>query len=53
MPYPSEFGDETEKASEENPLANKAIIIQFVKSPISVNPGMVSISFCPWRFSLS
>ena len=47
MPFPtaSEDGDEYRAEKERqkakaNPLANKALIFQFVKSPISVNPGM-------------
>ena len=47
MPFPtaSEESDEYKAEKERqkakaNPLANKALIFQFVKSPISVNPGM-------------
>jgi hypothetical protein len=44
-PFPSEseeYKEEKRKKVGKNPLANKAMIFQFVKSPISVNPGMVS-----------
>ena len=50
MPFPTaaagEEGHDEYRAEKErqkakaNPLANKALIFQFVKSPISVNPGM-------------
>ena len=45
MPFPREIspegGREGPKAGKENPLANKAMVLQFVKSPLAVNPGMV------------
>ncbi len=42
MPFPKEEGHEKpEDAEVENPLANKALVLQFVKSPLAVNPGMV------------
>lgn len=44
MPYPKKEGAEDVNRKDDddaNPLANKALVLQFVKSPISVNPGMV------------
>ena len=43
MPFPSESEEAKEEKRQKartNPLRNKALIFQFVKSPISVNPGM-------------
>ena len=48
MPFPTAASEGSDEYKEErerqmakaNPLANKALIFQFVKSPISVNPGM-------------
>ena len=39
MPFPQEFEDK-DKKPETNPLGNKALVLQFVKSPSSVNPSM-------------
>ena len=55
-PFPSEseeYKEEKRKKVGKNPLANKALIFQFVKSPISVNPGMVSSSTIPFLLKLS
>ncbi len=47
MPFPRDItaeGDRDHDATlKENPLANKALVLQFVKSPLAVNPGMVRI----------
>jgi hypothetical protein len=40
MPFPEEFNKKDESNSNENPLGNKAMVLQFVKSPSSVNPYM-------------
>ena len=40
MPYPEEFEAKKAKDSDSNPLRNKALVLQFVKSPSSVNPSM-------------
>ena len=39
MPFPQEFEDK-DKKPDSNPLGNKALVLQFVKSPSSVNPSM-------------
>ena len=42
MPYPKdESKKQGESDSETNALANRALVLQFVKSPLAVNPGMV------------
>ncbi len=46
MPFPKEYDPASAKGPEQkgkkaNPLANKALVLQFVKSPLAVNPGMV------------
>ena len=40
MPYPEEFEKDSTKKADSNPLRNKALVLQFVKSPSSVNPSM-------------
>ncbi len=49
MPFPkgdrrSEGTSDEDHPPKDNPLANKALVLQFVKSPLAVNPGMVSCS---------
>ncbi len=41
MPFPKEYDGDDKKKPKENPLANKVMVLQFVKSPLAVNPGMV------------
>jgi hypothetical protein len=41
MPFPKENGGGEGDPVLENPLANKTLVLQFVKSPLAVNPGMV------------
>ena len=40
MPFPEEFDKKTSQEPAKNPLGNKALVLQFVKSPSSVNPYM-------------
>lgn len=39
MPFPEEFNQKDDPVNS-NPLGNKALVLQFVKSPSSVNPYM-------------
>ena len=48
MPFPKDerasSSADSDKEDKPNPLANKALVLQFVKSPLAVNPGMVSLA---------
>ena len=40
MPYPEDLEGSKDHEDRNNPLGNKALVLQFVKSPSSVNPSM-------------